>query len=69
MSFWVYILATDRNGMLNTGHTDNLPKRIYDHRTELRPRSFTARYHVHKLVWAEPCPTRDEAKVREGRIK
>ena len=68
MSFWVYILASDRNGTLYTGHTDDLPKRVWQHREEIKP-GFTSTYHVHSLVWAEPCPTRDEAKVREQRIK
>ena len=66
MSFWVYILASKRNGTLYTGHTDNLPERIWQHREELKP-GFTSKHHVHTLVWAAPCPTREEAKSYEKR--
>lgn len=68
MSFWVYILASQRNGTLYTGHTDNLPERVWQHRAELKE-GFTSRYHVHMLVWATPCPTREEAKAYEKRLK
>lgn len=68
MSFWVYMLASSRNGTLYTGHTDDLPRRIHEHREHLKP-GFTSKYDVHMLVWAEPCPTRDEAKAYERRIK
>jgi len=68
MSFWVYILASKRNGTLYTGQTDNLPERIWQHREELKP-GFTSKHHVHTLVWAAPCPTREEAKSYEKRIK
>jgi len=45
-----------------------LPKRVWQHREELKP-GFSSKYHVHMLVWAAPCPTREEAKACEKRIK
>ena len=68
MSFWVYILASNRNGTLYTGHTEDLPKRIFDHREKVRA-GFTSRYGVSQLVWMEPHPTRESAKIRERQIK
>lgn len=68
MAFWVYILASRRNGTLYTGHTDNLPHRIWQHREEQTP-GFTARYGVKMLVWMEAFPTREAAKARERQIK
>lgn len=68
MAFWVYILASDRNGTFYVGHTDNLPHRIWEHRTEATP-GFTAKYGVTKLVWMDHLPTREEAKARERRLK
>ncbi len=68
MAFWVYILASDRNGTLYTGHTDDLTHRIWEHRTQQR-RGFTSKYNVGKLVWFEQHPTRDAAKTRELRLK
>ena len=68
MSFWVYILASKRNGTLYTGHTENLPERIHQHRNDAKP-GFASKYGVTRLVWIEPHPTREAAKDRERRIK
>ncbi|MEZ5938685.1 MAG: GIY-YIG nuclease family protein [Hyphomonadaceae bacterium] len=68
MSFWVYILASRRNGTLYAGHTENLPERIWQHRSKAR-KGFTARHDVSRLVWMEPHPTREAAKLRERQIK
>jgi len=66
--FYTYILASDRNGTLYTGSTDDLVKRIGEHKAKLRG-GFSARYNVSKLVWYELHPTRHEAFARERRIK
>ena len=66
--YYVYILASGPNGALYTGHTDSLIVRIAQHRDELRP-GFTAKYGVKRLVWYEEHFSRDDAKLREGRIK
>ena len=68
VNFWVYILASARNGTLYVGHTDNLPERMFQHREGLTP-GFASKYRCRMLVWMEPFPTRDEAKTRERRIK
>ena len=66
--FRVYILASDRNGTVHTGHTDDLAHRVWQHREELT-KGFTSRYGVKKLVWFDAHPTREAAKIREYRIK
>ncbi len=66
--FYTYILASRRNGTLYTGSTDDLLKRIVEHREKLRG-GFTARYGVACLVWYEVHGSRDAAFVRERRIK
>lgn len=48
---FVYILASQRNGTLYTGVTNNLVKRMYEHKTKAHPESFTAKYGVDTLVW------------------
>jgi putative endonuclease len=68
MAFWVYILASQRNGALYTGHTDNLPHRIWQHREGETP-GFASRYCVKMLIWMEAQPTREAAKARERQIK
>jgi len=68
MTFAVYILASRRNGTLYTGHTDDLYRRVRQHRDhELK--GFTDRYDVTRLVWFEDHETRESAFLRERRIK
>jgi putative endonuclease len=50
MSFFVYILASRRNGTLYIGMTDNLARRIWEHRSDSVP-GFTRKYGVKTLVW------------------
>jgi len=49
MSFFVYILASRRNGTLYIGMTDDLTRRYFEHKIESR-RGFTKRYSVKILV-------------------
>jgi putative endonuclease len=66
--FYTYILASKRNGTLYTGSTENLIKRIYEHREKVRP-GFTARHGISLLVWFEPHDTRAGAFLQERQIK
>ena len=66
--FFVYILASKRNGTLYTGSTDDLAKRVWEHREKIR-KGFTAKYDVAQLVWFETHGTREGAKLREKQIK
>jgi putative endonuclease len=68
MSFYVYILASRRNGTLYTGSTDNLIARVWQHRQGIVP-GFTKDYGVKALVWYEQHETRKSALVRERQIK
>ena len=66
--FYVYILASRRNGTLYTGSTDDLAKRVWEHKNKII-KGFTSKYGVDRLVWFETCDTREEAFLRERRIK
>ncbi len=68
MAFYVYILASQRNGTLYIGSTDSLTKRMYEHRDKVR-RGFTAKYGVDRLVWYEQFETREGAFRCERRMK
>ena len=68
MAFHVYIVASQRNGTLYIGSTDDLAKRIGEHKEKLRA-GFTARYGVDQLVWYEVHDSRDSAFQRERRMK
>lgn len=52
MSYYVYMLASKKNGVLYIGITSDLIRRAYEHRTKAA-RGFTARYNVSLLVWFE----------------
>ena len=69
MIYYVYILANNTNTVLYTGVTKDLIRRVYEHRQEVDPKSFTAQYHVHRLVYfEETCDVR-AAIEREKQIK
>jgi len=68
LGFYTYILASAPYGALYTGSTDDLAKRVYEHREKVR-RGFTAKYDVTRLVWFESFERRESAFRRERRIK
>jgi len=65
---WVYILASQPNGVLYVGVTADLARRIYDHREGLVA-GFTKRYAVKRLVWFERHDDIVAAIRREKAIK
>ncbi len=66
--YWVYILASRKHGTLYVGVTNDLGRRISEHRQGLVP-GFTRRYGVKMLVYAESFERIDEAREAEARIK
>jgi putative endonuclease len=68
MSFYVYILASKRNGTLYIGMTDDLVRRVWLHREKSIP-GFTRQYDVTKLVWYEQHESRESSFRRERQMK
>jgi putative endonuclease len=68
MSYYVYILASKRNGTLYTGVTGDLVARVLQHK-ENELDGFTKKYDVHILVYYEQHENPDDAILREKRIK
>lgn len=66
--FYVYILASRRNGTLYIGVTNNLVRRVWEHKTGA-VEGFTKHYHVHQLVWYETAETALAAITREKQLK
>lgn len=66
--FYVYIMASSRNGTLYIGQTDNLNRRVFEHQSGAVP-GFTAKHNVKTLVWFEAHESRETALTREKRIK
>jgi putative endonuclease len=52
MSYDVYILASRKDGAIYVGITNDIVRRIFEHRTKVVP-GFTSRYNITRLVWFE----------------
>jgi len=68
MEYYLYILASKKNGTLYTGLTNNLKKRVWEHKQNLVP-GFTKKYNVHHLAYFEKFHDVYSAIAREKRIK
>lgn len=64
---YVYILSS-KNRVLYTGMTNNLARRIYEHKNKMNI-GFTAKYNVDRLVYFEEVENETKAKKREKQIK
>ena len=69
MHYYVYILANATNVAIYVGITNDLIRRVYEHRTSADPRSHTARYGIHKLVYFEETSDVKAAIQREKQLK
>lgn len=67
--YYIYILTNFTNSVLYTGVTDNLIKRVWQHKQKLAPDGFTYRYNVNKLVYFEIFDDPENAILREKQIK
>ena len=66
--YYVYILASQPNGTLYIGMTNNIARRVWEHRQGL-VEGFTKRYNVHRLVYCESFARLIDAIQREKRLK
>ncbi|MEW6051323.1 MAG: GIY-YIG nuclease family protein [Candidatus Zixiibacteriota bacterium] len=66
--YYVYILASKRNGTLYIGMTNDLARRVFEHKNKLTP-GFTAHYGVHTLVYFESFGSPQDAIAREKQLK
>lgn len=67
-TYYIYILASSRNGTLYIGVTNDLVRRVYQHKTNL-VKGFTSRYKIHQLVYYEHTPNIESALAREKELK
>ncbi len=67
-NYYLYILANKKNGVLYVGFTDDINRRMFEHKNKIF-KGFTNKYYVNKLVYYETALTAEEAQLREKRIK
>jgi putative endonuclease len=68
MMHYVYLLASKKHGTLYLGVTNDIVRRVYEHRTK-SVKGFTSRYGVDKLVWFEMSDDALTAIAREKELK
>ena len=66
--YFVYMLASKRNGTLYIGVTNNLLKRVHQHKNDVTE-GFTRKYNVHSLVYYEVFNRIQDAIMREKQMK
>jgi len=67
-NYFVYIVCSRRNGTLYIGVTNNLKRRVYEHKQKMVA-GFSKQYGTDKLVWAEQFSTISDALQAEKRLK
>jgi len=68
MTYFVYMLASGRHGTLYLGVTNDLARRVYEHK-ELLTKGFASKYGVTRLVWYEAYEHITDAIAREKALK
>lgn len=69
MNYYVYILSNNTNVAIYTGVTNDIIRRVYEHKNNINPKSFTSKYSIHKLVYFEITTDAYSAIEREKQIK
>ncbi len=66
--YWVYILTSQGNKVMYIGVTNDLARRLHEHKMKLTG-GFTAKYNLHRLVYFETTPSVEAAITREKQLK
>lgn len=66
--FYVYILSNERHTVFYIGFTNDLERRVYEHKQGLLP-GFTKKDNCHKLLYYETFPDAESALHREKQVK
>jgi putative endonuclease len=68
MGYYVYILASRKDGAIYIGVTSDIVRRVYEHRIKAVP-GFTSKYDITRLVWFEIYDDPESAISREKELK
>ena len=66
--YFIYIITNKNDTVLYTGVTNNLHRRVYEHREKM-VEGFTKKYNINKLVYYEVFDNMESAIIREKQIK
>jgi len=66
--YFIYIITNKHNTVLYTGVTNNIHRRVYEHREKM-VEGFTKKYNINKLVYYEVFDNIESAIIREKQIK
>ena len=66
--YFIYILASKKNGVLYIGVTNDIRRRVFEHKSKT-VKGFTSRYNVDKLMYFEEYSDINEAIKREKQLK
>ncbi len=67
-NYYVYIATNGLNTVLYTGVTNNLERRVFEHKNKIIP-GFTSKYNVSKIVYYEIFPDPESAIMAEKKIR
>ena len=67
--YYCYLMTNVSNSVLYCGITNDLIRRVYEHKIKLHPNSFTSKYNINKLVYFEQHSNAEDAIIREKKIK
>ena len=68
-TYYVYIITNNHRTVLYTGVTNHLHKRLWQHFNKFNPKSFSAKYNLHQLLYYEKFEWIQQAIEREKEIK
>ena len=68
MAYYVYILASRKDGAIHIGVTNDIVRRVYEHRIKAVP-GFTSKYNITQLIWFEIYDDTTNAITREKELK
>lgn len=68
-NYYVYIMTNKKNGVLYIGITNNLIRRVWEHKKKIKSLSFTSKYNIDNLVYFENYIDPENAILREKQLK